>query len=479
MACAIVWFRRDLRLADNPALAGACATCEQVIPVYIDAPEEEGEIRPGPAADWWLHHSLSSLAASLRTRGSRLLVRRGPSLDALRQLARETGATRVFWNRRYEPALIARDHQVDQVLRAGGIAVTSSNAALLFEPWQVTRSDGRPYRVFTPFWRACLAAGLPSNGPPAPAALPPVPGGIQSLEPGDLGLLPRIPWDAGLRATWEVGEGAAASKLGRFLDRALHNYHIDRDRPDLAGTSRLSPHLRCGEIGPRQMVAAVKACAANQPPGAPGIKAFLAEIGWREFAYHALHHYPYSLDAPLDERFAAFAWAEHYAEHLAAWQGGRTGIPMVDAGMRELWRTGWMHNRVRMTVASFLTKNLLIPWQKGANWFLDTLVDADLASNTLGWQWTAGCGLDAAPYFRIFNPVLQGKRFDPEGAYVRRFIPEIAALPDNFLHRPWTAPGGVLRESGIALGQDYPFPVVDLKATRERALARFEDLRRA
>jgi deoxyribodipyrimidine photo-lyase len=408
------------------------------------------------------------------------VIRRGPTLDALRRLVAETGATHICWNRLYEPALVERDRATEAGLRAQGLWVESFNAALLCEPWQVTRGDGGPYRVFTPFWKACQRAGI--DGPPvaAPAALPPVPAGIDGLCVDALGLVPRVGWDRGFWETWAPGEDGAHQALGQFLEDAVARYDEDRNRPDLHGTSRLSPHLHFGEIGPRQVVAAVRRHAAEHT--AAGLlgnaEGFVREIGWREFGHHLLWHFPQTTDAPLDERFADFPWLEDYAGVLDRWRRGCTGIPIVDAGMRELWQTGWMHNRVRMIVASLLTKNLLVPWQEGARWFWDTLVDADLANNTLGWQWTAGCGADAAPYFRIFNPVLQGQRFDPDGSYVARWVPELSRLPAARIHAPWDAPGEMLLAAGVALGQDYPSPIVDLGASRARALARFDSIRR-
>lgn len=477
---AIVWFRQDLRLADNPALARALAECERIVPVYIHAPEESGQWAHGAASHWWLHHSLAALDASLRALGSRLILRRGPSLAALETLVKETGASRLYWNRLYEPAHIARDTRIKEALRAAGLTVCSSNAALLFEPWERTKDDGSAYKVFTPFWKACLKAGLPTDIAPAPRALQPLPQDLGSVALEALDLLPAIRWDAGLAAAWRPGEDGAQARLEAFLDEAVARYGEERNRPDLAGSSRLSPHLHFGEIGPRQVVAAVERRLDAHREAAPraDAEAFVREVGWREFAHHLLYHFPQTPTEPLDVRFAQFPWATQVAEALAAWQRGRTGIPIVDAGMRELWTTGWMHNRVRMLAASLLTKNLLVPWQEGARWFWDTLVDADLANNTLGWQWTAGCGADAAPYFRIFNPVLQGERFDPRGDYVRRWVPELARLPDAYLQQPWAAPPAVLAAAGLRLGADYPPPIVDLKTTRERALARFERIKR-
>ncbi len=479
MSTAIVWFRQDLRLADNPALARALARCERIVPVYIHAPEESEPWAPGAASRWWLHHALAALDVALRTRGSRLILRRGPSLEALARLARETGATHVFWNRLHEPAHRARDRRVEARLRASGVQVECANASLLFEPDSLLKDDGSPYQVFTPFWRACLRRGWPTDPIPAPQALPPVPQALSSLELEELALLPKIPWDGGLRAAWCPGEAGAQARLETFLNTALPRYAEARDRLDLAGTSRLSPHLHFGEIGPRQVAAAVRRRLALDRVAALRAhgESFLRQLVWREFAHHLLIHFPHTPEEPLDRRFTCFPWAERYRDVLAAWRRGRTGVPLVDAGMRELWATGWMHNRARMIVASFLTKNLLVPWQEGARWFWDTLVDADLANNTLGWQWAAGCGADAAPYFRVFNPVLQGRKFDPRGAYLRRHLPELAGLPDEHLHAPWATPPAVLEAAGVRLGETYPRPLVDLKASRERALARFQRIK--
>lgn len=471
MKTALVWFRRDLRLADNPALHKALATAERVIPLHIHAPMSGGNWPVGSASRWWLHHSLKALDDGLRALGSRLVIRQGGVFQTLARLMAETGAEAVFWNRVYEPGAIIRDKEIKRVLREEGFAVETFNASLLYEPWEVLRDGGEPYRVFTPFWKALQRAGLDFVPAAAPEALPPVPEDVWSVGLEALRLLPRIPWDAGLRATWRVGEAAARSRLAEFVAADLAGYKERRDRPDLPATSRLSPYLRFGEISPRQIIHAIH--AAMMPEAEAGAEAYLRELAWREFAYHLLYHFPHTTDEPLDPRFDAFPWAEGYGEILAAWQRGRTGFPLVDAGMRELWRTGWMHNRVRMIAASLLTKNLLIPWREGARWFWDTLVDADLANNTLGWQWVAGCGADAAPYFRVFNPVLQGEKFDPEGTYVRRWVPELARLPAAFVHKPWQAPKAVLDAAGVRLGETYPRPLVDLRESRARALEAF------
>jgi deoxyribodipyrimidine photo-lyase len=475
MNTAIVWFRRDLRLVDNPALNLALESCERVIPLYIHSPEEEAPWQPGAASNWWLHHSLRCLDRSLRALGSGLVVLRGGSLEALRAVARRSAVTHVYWNRLYEPASVARDRAIKQGLREDGLRAESCNGSLLFEPWEVRTGDGGPFRVFTPFWKACLRKRPQARPLAPPQGIPAVPAGLGSLALDELRLLPVTPWDAGLAESWKVGETAAAESVDRFLDQGLAVYDEGRNRPGIRGTSRLSPHLHFGEISPRSLLSAVGARAPDpgETAGGTGPGVFLSEIGWREFAHHLVYHFPHTPDAPMDRRFEDFPWAADYQQDLAHWQAGRTGIPIVDAGMRELWQTGWMHNRVRMIVASLLTKNLLVPWQEGARWFWDTLVDADLAANSLGWQWTAGCGADAAPYFRIFNPVLQGERFDPDGAYVRRWVPEIAGLPKRFLHKPWEAPADARLEAGVALGESYPKPLVDLKESRKRALERF------
>ncbi|RKT46084.1 cryptochrome/photolyase family protein [Thiocapsa rosea] len=475
---AILWLRRDLRLDDNPALQAALVDCARLVPVYVYDPDSEAPWAPGAASRWWLHGSLSSLDQALQAFGSRLLIARGDSLAELRRIVAATGATRIHWNRLYDPTSRERDGRIKQALRADGLRVDSHNASLLFEPWEIATGTGEPYRVFTAFWRRCAARLSDVRPLPAPAVLPPPPESLDSLPLERLGLLPTIPWDAGLRETWTPGETAALEHARTFLRDRVRGYATVRDLPAQAGTSELSPHLHFGEIGPRRMIAMVK--EQWDDPTADPVESFVREIGWREFAHHLIYHYPHTTDEPLDRRFAALPWREDDAERmLRAWQRGETGIPLVDAGMRQLWHTGWMHNRVRMVVASFLTKNLRLPWQAGARWFWDTLVDADLAANSLGWQWSAGCGADAAPYFRIFNPVLQGERFDKAGTYVRRWCPELARLPDKYIHQPWTAPAALLGHAGIRIGRDYPAPIVDLKASREAALAAYEVVKTA
>ena len=440
MTTTLLWLRQDLRLADQPALQAAIERGGSIIPVFIWSPEEEGEWQPGAASRWWLHQSLGKLSAAIEKRGSKLILRRATdSLACLRELLAETGATAVYWGRRYEPLIIARDAHIKNELREAGIEARSFNTALLIEPWDVQNLSGKPFQVFTPFWRkACTAID-----PPKPAAAP-----TRIAAPAtwprtatieDLGLMPRIGLYHGMAEAWRPGEVGAQALLEQFLEGPVKNYAETRNLPAVAGTSRLSPHLHFGEISPRQIWHAAPEWRSTQ---------FVTEIGWREFAHHLLYHFPRTTNEPLRADFARFPWREN-ADDLLAWQQGRTGIPLVDAGMRELWATGWMHNRVRMVVASFLVKNLRMHWLHGARWFWDTLVDADLASNTLGWQWAAGCGADAAPYFRVFNPESQAEKFDPQGEYQQRWL------------------GSGPRSA----------PIVDLKASRLEALAAFQTLR--
>ncbi len=468
---ALLWCRRDLRLADNPALMWALAQQRTVIPVYIHSGAEDYHDTPGAASRWWLHHSLMALDEDLRRLGSRLQVVEGPAEERLPALARHLKASMVTWNRLYEPALAERDAAVEAALVRQGVTVSHHPGALLAEPTALHTAGGGPYRVYTPYWKAHRrTVGQPAPLA-APTALPPPPDLPDAIPVEHLGLLPAVPWYGGLADRWKPGERGAHEALAAFDGGAVSRYGEDRDRPDRIGTSRLSPHLHFGEITPGQVALAVQGAAGNDADP------FLRQLVWRDFAHHLLHHFPHTVTEPFNPRFAAFPWRRDPGTDLTRWQQGRTGIPLVDAGMRELWHNGWMHNRVRMAVASLLTKNLLIHWRAGEAWFRDTLVDADVANNVMGWQWTAGCGADAAPYFRIFNPVRQGQRFDPEGAYVRRWVPELGGLPDRYIHCPWEAPAAVLQEAGITLGRDYPEPMVDLKATRERALAAYGEVK--
>lgn len=472
----LVWLRFDLRLADHPALTAAIER-GIVIPVFIHAPEEESPWAPGGASLWWLHQSLAACDASLREIGSRLVIRRGPTLETLQTLIKETGATAVFWNRRYEPAVTARDTQIKATLREAGVLVESFNAALLHEPWTIQNQSKKPFQVFTPFWKHCLTKPDPEAPLATPKRLAAPERWPESLELEELDLEPKIKWAEGMRAAWQPGELGACKMLEAFLKNAFADYTVNRNHPDLRGTSRLSPHLHFGEISPRQIWHHVRRFAEKNGITTWRTSQFLTEVGWREFAHHLLHHFPHTPAAPLREDFKRFPWRTD-AAFLKAWQRGQTGYPIVDAGMRELWTTGWMHNRVRMIVASFLVKDLLLSWREGAAWFWDTLVDADLAQNTLGWQWTAGCGADAAPYFRVFNPVSQGEKFDPRGDYVRKWCPELARLPDEWLHQPDKAPPEVLARAGVVLGRNYPEPVVNHAIAREVALEAFAQLKR-
>lgn len=463
---ALLWLRRDLRIVDNPALIAACSH-KAVVPVIVWSPEEEGRWAPGAASRWWLHHSLSVLGDTLQSFGSRLIIRRGPTLDALTRLIRETGAGAVYWNRLYEPLLLKRDARIKEALEKSGIHAESFNAALLHEPWAVLNRQEKPFQVFTPFWRTCQEQGEPGQPAPKPRSIPAPPRWPRSLNLAELNLLPKRGWANGFSKVWKPGEKGSRSKLSDFLGESISDYPRGRDFPADAGTSKLSPHLHFGEIGPRQIWQAVQDEVRKSGPATHAAAgSFLRQLGWREFAHHLLVHFPFTPEKPLRAKFAKFPWGRD-PKSLRAWQKGLTGYPLIDAGMRELWVTGWMHNRVRMIVASFLVKDLLLPWNDGAEWFWDTLVDADLANNTLGWQWAAGCGADAAPYFRVFNPVLQGEKFEPNGDYVRRWVPELKSVPLKWIHKPWEAPPDILGRC------DYPAPIVDHAEARDRALDAF------
>ncbi len=467
MPNALVWFRHDLRLDDNPALRAALDQGFTPIPVYVHAPQEEGESSPGAASLAWLHRSLAALDADLRARGSRLLLREGPSAPALQALVEQTGAVAVFWNRKYEPATQPRDASLKKRLREQGLQVESFNGCLLFEPWDLATQQGGPYKVFTPFWRSALARWRAPATWDAPGALP----AFEDALPGESldawRLAPALGWDAGFWKVWTPGEAGAREALEVFIDGALNGYRTDRDRPDRTGTSRLSPHLHFGEIAPWRITAELE--RARTAANSADMDGYIRELGWREFAYHLLHHFPQTTTQNLNPRFAHFDWAKVNPKALEAWQHGRTGVPIVDAGLRELWATGYMHNRVRMIVASYLTKHLRYHWLQGARWFWDTLVDADLANNTLGWQWTAGTGADAAPYFRVFNPVTQAEKFDPKGTYIAHWVPELAAVPVPLRFAPWEKPDVMSR-----IAPDYPRrPLVNLAQGREGALAAY------
>jgi len=469
---AIWWVRRDLRLHDNPALEDALRSTGLVLPVYVHAPDEEGEWAAGAASRWWLHHSLEALRAACRARGGELVIRRGATAEVLARLARRTGAGLVVHNRLHEPAARGQQERVERLLGNAGIEVRAHRGTLLHEPDAVRTTAGNGYRVFTPFARRLATQGpgvRPLGAPrrlPAPEPLP------EAGRLGALDLLPRPDRAGGLCGAWLPGEAGALARLRAFTRDGLHAYRESRDPPGSPGTSRLSPHLHFGELSPRRLWWRTRG-------NGDGASAFRRQLLWREFAHHVLHHWPRTPDEPLDAGFRDFPWRGGHGALLAAWRRAETGFPLVDAGMRELWQCGWMHNRVRMVAASLLVKNIRAPWQEGARWFWDTLVDADLADNTLGWQWAGGCGADAAPYFRVFNPVRQGERFDPAGTYVRRWLPELAGVPAPRLHAPWTLSAREQRACGVIIGRDYPAPVVDLRASREEALAAFARLRSA
>ena len=467
----IVWFREDLRLADNPALTAAAAG-GAVLPVYV---LEEGL---GGAGRWWLHHSLQALANALEQRGTGLILRRGDPAKVLRELAAESDAKTVMWNAATTPGQRATDSKLSEALAPYDIQAVEHPADFLFDPARLRTRGGTPFSVFTAFWKACRAQAEPDRPLPAPKRIEPVPAKVASDSLAGWKLLPTKPdWASEFATWWLPGETGAHVRAGKFLDDALAAYGSERDRPDRDGVSRLSPHLHFGEVTARQIWHAVRRREVADGITS-GAEAFLREIGWREFSRHLLLHNPDLPSKPLRPEFARFPWRRD-AAGLRAWQQGRTGYPIVDAGMRQLWRIGWMHNRVRMVVASFLVKHLLIDWRKGADWFLDTLIDADLANNSSNWQWVAGSGADAAPYFRIFNPVLQGEKFDPQGDYVRHWVPELATLPAAWIHRPWEAPSDVLARAGVSLGKTYPKPIVDHAAARARALAAFASLKEA
>ena len=473
MQLALVWFRDDLRLDDNPALRAAVERDYLPLPVYVHAPQEEGEWAPGAASDAWRRHALTRLDAALRARGSQLLVLQGDSLRCLQQLADRVGAEAVFWNRRYEPAIEQRDTTIKRTLRQSGLHAESFNGALLFEPWELATKQGDPYKVFTPYWKTARASWRTPrlwDAPdhlPSPAALDlPEDTTIDAILPA-----PSPAWDSGFWQRFTPGEEGARAALSRFVGDVLTGYDASRDVPSVRGTSRLSPHLHFGELSPGRAAAAVLE-AGDAIPDADRDR-FLAELGWREFAHHVLHHFPRVPTQNLNPRFDDFPWASVDPAALQAWQQGRTGVPIIDAGMRELWHTGWMHNRIRMVVASWLTKHMRLHWEHGARWFWDTLVDANLANNTQGWQWTAGTGADAAPYFRVFNPVSQAQKFDAAGDYIARWVPELAKLPAKARMAPWEH-ADLLRR----LAPDYPRrPMVDLAEGRKGALDAFAALK--
>lgn len=466
MAKALVWFRRDLRLHDNPALAAALRDGYEPVLVFVHAPHEQATWAPGAANNTWLHFSLQRLQHDIAELGGNLLLLAGDSVAELEGLQAASNAQALYFSNLYEPMLQARDARVQAAFEACGIAVHRHNANLLVEPWQVQTGGGTPYKVFTPFWRNVSAALSVTLASPKPSRLFNFEYPGQSLDA--LGLLPRKRWHEAFWQDWQPGEQGAQEMLEIFCDGAVNGYKEQRNMPDRTGTSKLSPHLHFGEISPQQIWRRLDALALPESAQAD-LQHYRSELGWREFSYHLLHHFPHSSDHSLNPQFTDFEWADPDPALLQRWQQGRTGIPIVDAGMRELWQTGWMHNRVRMIVASFLCKNLRYHWLHGARWFWDTLLDADLANNSQGWQWTAGTGCDAAPYFRIFNPVTQAERFDPQARYIKRWVPELVNLPMPLVFAPWQKP-----EITRQFAPDYPvMPIADLAQSRQAALTAY------
>lgn len=470
----IFWFRHDLRLTDHPGLHAAAAAGD-VIPVFIFDDELGGDWAPGGASRWWLHQSLLSLAGDLNKLGGYLTLRRGDTATVLEQLMLETGANAIFASRQYQPWADNLERKVLEMATANDGVFKRYPGTLLFEPGDITTGAGTPFKVFTPFWRACQKAPSPAQPIPVPKMVFAKPPASESLDTWDL--TPTNPnWAEGWEQLWAPGEAGAEHALKDFLAGRVAHYGEGRDFPSQPHTSRLSPFLKFGEISPRQVWWAAQHLKREQPEVAPATDKFLSEIGWREFCNHLVALFPPMADQAFNPKFEHFPWAGNQA-HLRAWQRGQTGYPIVDAGMRELWQTGFMHNRIRMVVASFLTKHLLTHWRLGELWFWDCLLDADLASNACSWQWVAGSGADAAPYFRVFNPVAQGEKFDKTGEYTRRWVPEIAELPNKYLHKPWEAPPMMLEAAGIKLGDTYPHPIVDHKTARDSALAAYGTLK--
>lgn len=464
----IVWFRKDLRLHDNQALWEALQR-GIIIPIFIWSKDEELELASSEASRWWLHHSLLSLKHTLQQYGISLLIREGKSEDILLKLIEETGANAVYYNERYEPSIIKRDEHLAQILHHKNIYVRSFHSNLLFHPSAILKSNGEPYKVYTAFWKRCIKEPISR-----PFSFPSSINGSEQMIKSDtiegLELLPKIRWDKKLNQYWEPGESSAIQNWKDFVQNSLPKYQLERDYPALQSVSNLSPYLAWGNISPRAIWYSAQ---KHQETIAENVEAFLKQLIWREFSYHQLVHFPSIPYKSIRTQYEAFPW-ENKEEDFIKWKSGKTGYPLVDAGMRELWETGTMHNRVRMVVASFLVKHLLIPWTKGAEWFQHTLVDFDLANNSLGWQWVSGSGFDAAPYFRIFNPITQSEKYDKNGEYIRKWVPELEKLPSPYIHRPWEAPQHLLISADVILGEDYPLPIIDHTFARKRALHAYE-----
>lgn len=464
----IHWFRQDLRLSDNPSLSHA-AKQGLVLPIYILDDHNASTNKIGAASRVWLHHSLQALSTDL---SNKLVVFNGDPLFVLTKLVEQYEIKGIYWNRCYEPWQIARDKKIKKIMENMKVDVKSFNGSLLWEPWEALKKDGTPYKVFTPFYRKGCLGNIPPKQP-VNKSNKIVCFNDKTLNTNikTLALLPKISWAKIIMKDWQVGEKAAQKKCQVFLKDRLSDYKEGRNFPAKDSVSRLSPHLHWGEISPHQIW-----FATQQYKNDINADCFQSELGWREFSHHLLYHFPDLPKKNFQPKFDAFAW-ETNKKYLTAWKKGITGYPIIDAGMRELWQTGYMHNRVRMIVGSFLVKNLLLHWHHGEAWFWDCLVDADLANNAASWQWVAGSGADAAPYFRIFNPVTQGEKFDPHGEYTRHFVPELKNLPDKYLFHPWDAPEATLKSAGVILGKTYPKPIIDLKSSREKALAAFAKLK--
>lgn len=469
----ILWFRKDLRLDDNAALAAALETGRPIIALYIREPESAGTGPLGAAQAWWMHHALVSLARSLKETGSQLVLRSGDAGRTLRELITETGAATIYWNRRHDPAGISVDTEIKRSLKAEGLDVRSFAGQLLHDPTRLMTGEKKPYRVYTPFWKALEREGEPHEPIEAPPHLSAPADTPASEMLDDWDLLPKKPdWAASFTEIWTPGETAAHERLRDFVDGAIDGYKVERDHPAVDATSLLSPYLALGEISPARIWHATRGLEAS----ADDVIHFRKELAWREFCHHLHFHFPALAERNWNERFDDFPW-EPAGENFTLWTQGMTGYPIVDAGMRQLWKHGWMHNRVRMITASFLIKHLMIDWRHGEKWFRDTLVDADAASNPANWQWVAGSGADASPFFRIFNPILQGEKFDPDGTYVCTFVPELEGLDPAFIHKPFDAPESLLKKAGIELGSTYPKPIVNHARARERALAAYKSLK--
>lgn len=467
MSSALVWFRQDLRLSDNPAFFEACTNHDTVIPIYI---LDELSLL-GEAQAWWLHHSLKALDNSLTDQLKlKLILRKGNALDIILDLIKTAGVEAIYWNRCYEPKRIERDKKIKATLQKSGVEVLSFNGSLLNEPWTINNKNGDFFKVFTPYWKTCRQFLFPQ--PEQLITHNPGSMNVISDKLEDWKLLPHLDWASQFADFWTPGEEGAQQRLREFI--AHHqNYKINRDIPAKQATSHLSPHLHFGEISPWTIVRAVEHAKLDPQCHLASIEHFLSELGWREFSYYLLYHVPSLPCQNFKKEFDAFPWHNDEAL-LKRWQKGMTGYPIVDAGMRELWASGYMHNRVRMIVASFLTKGLFIDWRVGADWFLDTLVDADLANNSASWQWVAGCGADAAPYFRIFNPVLQSQKFDPNGIYIRQWVPELSGLNNIEIHSPWESTNA----ASIYRTIDYPKPIIDHRETRSKALTYYGQLKK-